>query len=452
MTIEAMPTAQAGGQFPADGNGADLEPPRRAQRRARRDRDRGVAAVAARGVLPARPGARRRAAAGAAARGAEGDGPAAGHLATPTSTRSRSSANRPTPATATSSSASRASCAGTRWRWSSTPTTRPRASAATFPPTPRRPRSTRWASTTSSAARTTRAAATWSTSRATLARHLRARLPGGAAQRAPAASLPPRAGRGRGLPSYPHPWLMEDFWKFPTVSMGLAPLMGIYQARFMRYLVDRGLKEPTDAKVWVFLGDGETDAGGAGRDLAGGARAARQPDLRDSTATCSASTARSAATARSSRNWRRLPRRGLERDQGAVGRRVGRAAGARRRRPAGQAHGRGRRRRVPEVHGRRRRLRPRALLRRGPAAAAHGPAHERRRAVVDAPRRPRPGQGPRRLPRRSAPRGRADRHPRAHDQGLRPRRGGRGQEHHAPAEEAQRRRADALPRPLRDSR
>ena len=62
-----------------------------------------------------------------------------------------------------------------------------------------------------------------------------------------------------GLPSYPHPWLMEDFWKFPTVSMGLAPLMGIYQARFMRYLVDRGLKEPSDAKVWVFLGDGETD-------------------------------------------------------------------------------------------------------------------------------------------------------------------------------------------------
>ena len=62
-----------------------------------------------------------------------------------------------------------------------------------------------------------------------------------------------------GLPSYPHPWLMEHFWKFPTVSMGLAPLMGIYQARFMRYLVDRGLKEPSDAKVWVFLGDGETD-------------------------------------------------------------------------------------------------------------------------------------------------------------------------------------------------
>src|ERR1039457_6621794 len=62
-----------------------------------------------------------------------------------------------------------------------------------------------------------------------------------------------------GLSSYPHPWLMPDFWEFPTVSMGLGPLMAIYQARFMRYLEDRGLKRITDAKVWAFLGDGETD-------------------------------------------------------------------------------------------------------------------------------------------------------------------------------------------------
>ena len=64
---------------------------------------------------------------------------------------------------------------------------------------------------------------------------------------------------GGGLTSYPHPWLMPDFWEFPTVSMGLGPLMAIYQARFMRYLEDRGLKPITDAKVWAFLGDGETD-------------------------------------------------------------------------------------------------------------------------------------------------------------------------------------------------
>ena len=64
---------------------------------------------------------------------------------------------------------------------------------------------------------------------------------------------------GGGLSSYPHPWLMPDFWEFPTVSMGLAPITGIYQARFQRYLEDRGLKPKTDSKVWVFLGDGETD-------------------------------------------------------------------------------------------------------------------------------------------------------------------------------------------------
>ena len=64
---------------------------------------------------------------------------------------------------------------------------------------------------------------------------------------------------GRGLSSYPHPWLMPDFWEYPTVSMGLGPIMAIYQARFMRYLEDRGLKASSNAKVWAFLGDGETD-------------------------------------------------------------------------------------------------------------------------------------------------------------------------------------------------
>jgi len=64
---------------------------------------------------------------------------------------------------------------------------------------------------------------------------------------------------GGGLSSYPHPWLMPQFWEFPTVSMGLGPIMAIYQARFNRYLEDRGLKKRSDAKVWAFLGDGETD-------------------------------------------------------------------------------------------------------------------------------------------------------------------------------------------------
>ena len=64
---------------------------------------------------------------------------------------------------------------------------------------------------------------------------------------------------GGGLSSYPHPWLMPDFWEYPTVSMGLGPIMAIYQARFIRYLEDRGLKKPSNSKVWAFLGDGETD-------------------------------------------------------------------------------------------------------------------------------------------------------------------------------------------------
>ncbi len=62
-----------------------------------------------------------------------------------------------------------------------------------------------------------------------------------------------------GLSSYPHPWLMPEFWQFPTVSMGLGPMQGIYQARFLKYLHDRGIADTSDRKVWVFCGDGEMD-------------------------------------------------------------------------------------------------------------------------------------------------------------------------------------------------
>ncbi|KMO42948.1 pyruvate dehydrogenase [Methylobacterium tarhaniae] len=64
---------------------------------------------------------------------------------------------------------------------------------------------------------------------------------------------------GKGLSSYPHPWLMPDFWQFPTVSMGLGPLMAIYQARYLRYLHHRGLANTDGRKVWAFMGDGEMD-------------------------------------------------------------------------------------------------------------------------------------------------------------------------------------------------
>ncbi|RFA25291.1 pyruvate dehydrogenase (acetyl-transferring), homodimeric type, partial [Alkalilimnicola ehrlichii] len=64
---------------------------------------------------------------------------------------------------------------------------------------------------------------------------------------------------GNGITSYPHPWLMPDFWQFPTVSMGLGPLMAIYQARFLKYLHHRGIVDTSKRKVWAFLGDGEMD-------------------------------------------------------------------------------------------------------------------------------------------------------------------------------------------------
>ena len=64
---------------------------------------------------------------------------------------------------------------------------------------------------------------------------------------------------GDGLSSYPHPWLMPDFWQFPTVSMGLGPMMAIYQARYMRYLENREMIPASDRKVWAFMGDGEMD-------------------------------------------------------------------------------------------------------------------------------------------------------------------------------------------------
>ncbi|MCZ4590667.1 pyruvate dehydrogenase (acetyl-transferring), homodimeric type, partial [Rhodococcus opacus] len=67
------------------------------------------------------------------------------------------------------------------------------------------------------------------------------------------------ADEGGGLPSYPHPRLLPDFWEFPTVSMGLGPMNAIYQARFNHYLHDRGIKDTSDQHVWAFLGDGEMD-------------------------------------------------------------------------------------------------------------------------------------------------------------------------------------------------
>ena len=78
-------------------------------------------------------------------------------------------------------------------------------------------------------------------------------------QEVTAAAARARGETVRGLSSYPHPWLMPDFWQFPTGSMGLGPISAVYQARFLRYLEHRGLTPPTDRRVWGFFGDGEMD-------------------------------------------------------------------------------------------------------------------------------------------------------------------------------------------------
>jgi pyruvate dehydrogenase E1 component len=87
------------------------------------------------------------------------------------------------------------------------------------------------------------------------------------------ADAAPLAHRGQGLSSYPHPWLMPDFWQFPTGSMGLGPIQAIYQARFMKYLAGRGILDTAGRKVWAFAGDGEMDEP---ESLAGLSLAARE--------------------------------------------------------------------------------------------------------------------------------------------------------------------------------
>ena len=179
-------------------------------------------------------------------------------------------------------------------------------------------------------------------------------------------------GPGKGLSSYPHPRLMPKFWEFPTVSMGLTGINSIYQARFNRYLHNRGIKDTSDQHVWAFLGDGEMgEPESLGAIRVAVPRGAGQPHLRDQL--------QPAAARRAGRRQRQdrpgagvvLPRRRLARDQGAVGPRLGPAAGRRRRRRAGQQDEHHPGRAVPDLPGRGRRLHPQQLLRR-PAAAEDG--------------------------------------------------------------------------------
>ena len=179
---------------------------------------------------------------------------------------------------------------------------------------------------------------------------------------------------GGGLSSYPHPWLMPNFWEFPTVSMGLGPIMAIYQARFNKYLQDRGIKQTErPARLGLPRRRRIRRARNAGRDHAGRARGARQPDLRHQLQLAAARRPGARQRQDHSGAGRRLPRRRLERDQGHLGRQLGSAAGQGQARPAGQADGRGRRRRISEVHRHARRVHSRALLRQVSRAGADGP-------------------------------------------------------------------------------
>jgi pyruvate dehydrogenase E1 component len=103
--------------------------------------------------------------------------------------------------------------------------------------------------------------------------HYRRETGEAAAEASPAADFSVPAHRGQGLSSYPHPWLMPDFWQFPTGSMGLGPIQAIYQARFMKYLAGRGILDTNGRKVWAFAGDGEMDEP---ESLAGLSLAARE--------------------------------------------------------------------------------------------------------------------------------------------------------------------------------
>ena len=203
---------------------------------------------------------------------------------------------------------------------------------------------------------------------------------------------------GDGLSSYPHPWLMPEYWQFPTVSMGLGPLMAIYQARFLKYLDARGLADTEDRHVWAFLGDGEMDEP---ESLGAISMAAREKlDNLIFVVNC---------------NLQRLD--GPVRGNGKIIQElegVFRGAGwnvikviwgsgwdpllaADKSGLAAAAHGGVRRRRVPGLQVQGRRLRAPALLRQVPRAAGHGPRHVRRRDLGALPRRARPGEGLRRL-------------------------------------------------------
>ena len=206
---------------------------------------------------------------------------------------------------------------------------------------------------------------------------------------------------GRGLSSYPHPWLMPDYWQFPTVSMGLGPIQAIYQARVMKYQQDRGLVDHGDREVWCFIGDGECDE----PESLGAISLAGREGMGNLNFVINCNLQRLDGPVRGNGKIIQelegdFPRRRLERDQGDLGPQVGSPAGEGQDRPAAEAHGRGLRRRTAELQVQRRRVHPRAFLWQVSRTAGTGRRPVGRRHHVPQPRRPRPLQGVCRLCRR----------------------------------------------------
>ena len=224
---------------------------------------------------------------------------------------------------------------------------------------------------------------------------------------------------GGGLPSYPHPRLMPDFWEFPTVSMGLGAINAVHQARFNRYLLARELKDTSRSHVWAFLGDGETDE----PEVRGAISLASREELDNLTFVINCNLQRLDGPVRGNgkiiqeleasfrgagwnvikviwgRDWDPL----LAKDtDGVLVNKMNTTPG----RP------------VPDLRGRVRRLHQGELLRRRPAAARHGRAPDRRRDPQPVPRRARLPQGLRRVQGGHRARRPADGDPGPHDQGL----------------------------------
>ena len=252
---------------------------------------------------------------------------------------------------------------------------------------------------------------------------------------------------GEGLSSYPHPRLMPDFWEFPTVSMGLGPISAIYQARFNRYLQNRGLLDTSRSRVWAFLGDGETDE----PESLGALHVAAREGLDNLTFVVNCNLQRLDGPVRGNgkiiqeleavfrgsgwnvikviwaREWDELLARDVD---GVLVQQMNDTLDGEFQKFSVAGGG---------VH-------PRALLRPGPAAAQARRAPLRRRPCQAPPRRPRLPEALRRLQGRDRVQGRPDGHPRQDREGLDARSGRRGAQHHPPGQEAVREGADGLPR------